>query len=145
MRFLLPLFLLAFSASASEIWTCSIDATLTGDAAFYLRYGRDAWNGRATMNCTAREGMASKVVEISYNGSAPGFGANASSKLTLHVDLKTESAPSDFQLYSYVYNSRPMESETVWASDSGGIVLEAKVSGEAAVRNSLQQGNLFIR
>jgi hypothetical protein len=134
-------------ADVAQPWHCLIETTLHGDADYFMQYGRDSWSGRAPMTCQMGTSSQTKSVEITYNGSDLGFGVNANSLVTMHIEILTDTAPVDLQVYSYVYNSNGANPAIIWQNQSGTMFVNVIVNAEnvPGIRASLQRGNLYIR
>lgn len=139
----LPAF--ASTAVGSPLWMCSIDASLQGQSYFYMRYGRDSWDGSANLVCTSGVQQEQRKVQITFHGALRGFGVNESSVISLTTGIVTSSSPADLQIFTPVYN-RDLTG-IVWRNESAGISIEANVISDdiPAIQASLQQGNLYIR
>ena len=127
-------------------WNCTMEADLVGNADFYLRYGRDSWQGKAFLTCESEVGQFNQYMDISFNSLLSGVGVNEGSKIHVALQMRTSVTPPNASIYVHVSN-KELGPAVKWHTESESSQLDIQVTAEGMsnIQQSLQQGSLYIR
>lgn len=127
-------------------WFCSLSTELKGEHEHFFRYGRDSWTGQAIMNCDSGRRKISKTVEVAFQSTKEGFGADEKSRLQIAVALTSLTEPDS--IVETAVGSDPTESGLVlWRIEKieHEILATVETSNLPGVVRSTSEGKISLR